>query len=259
MVNGSFTDASASEGSACLRTPLVRRRDIGYSGRRLIDRRRPDLSESVEDRADPPEGWPGKPAAARIPWLHDLYDWTMAQAAAPYALWMLALISFVESSVFPIPPDVLLIPMVLAMRDRAWLIAGVCTLASVAGGFLGYAIGALLFETLGRPILELYGFVDQFAEFRTSYNEWGAWIVFFAGLTPFPYKVITIASGVTGLDLWTFGIASVFGRGMRFFAVAALLWWFGPPIKRFIEANLGWLTLAFFVLLFGGFLLLKLL
>ena len=179
----------------------MRRRGIGYSGRRLIDRRRPHLSRSVEDRAAPPEGWPGKPAAARIPWLHDLYDWTMAQAAAPYALWMLALIAFVESSAFPIPPDVLLIPMVLAMRDRAWLIAGVCTLASVAGGFFGYAIGALLFDAFGRPILELYGYIDQFAEFRTSYNEWGAWIVFFAGLTPFPYKVITIASGVTGLDL----------------------------------------------------------
>ncbi|MGH6904839.1 MAG: YqaA family protein, partial [Geminicoccaceae bacterium] len=118
-------------------TQLVRRHGIGYSGGRLVNRGRVHLSESV----DPPEGWPGKPAAARIPWLHDLYDWTMAQAAAPYALWMLALISFVESSVFPIPPDVLLIPMVLAMRERAWLIAGVCTIASVMGGFLGYAIG----------------------------------------------------------------------------------------------------------------------
>jgi membrane protein YqaA with SNARE-associated domain len=217
------------------------------------------LSDRVEKGAEPAAGWPAKPAATRIPWLHDLYDWTMAQAAAPYALWMLALIAFVESSIFPIPPDVLLIPMVLAMRDRTWLIAGVATIASVAGGFLGYAIGALLFEALGRPILEFYGYLDQFAEFRTRYNEWGVWIVFFAGLTPFPYKVITIASGVTGLDPVTFGIASVFGRGMRFFAVAALLWWFGPPIKLFIERNLGWLTVAFFALLFGGFLLVKLL
>jgi len=183
----------------------------------------------------------------------------MAQAAKPYALWMLALIAFAESSVFPIPPDLLLIPMVLAMRDRAWLLAGLCTIASVMGGFLGYAIGALVFETLGRPILELYGYTAQFAEFRTRYNEWGAWIVFFAGLTPFPYKVITIASGVTGLDLVTFGIASVLARGLRFFAVAALLWWFGPPIRRFIERNLGWLTVAFFALLFGGFLLVELL
>jgi membrane protein YqaA with SNARE-associated domain len=217
------------------------------------------LSDGIEERVGEARGWPAKPVAARIRWLHGMYEWTMAQAAAPYALWMLALVSFVESSVFPIPPDVLLIPMVLAMLDRAWLIAGVCTIASVAGGYLGYAIGALLFETLGRTILELYGYAPQFAEFRASYNAWGAWIVFFAGLTPFPYKVITIASGVTGLDLVTFGVASVFGRGMRFFAVAALLWWFGPPIKRFIEQNLGWLTIAFFVMLFGGFLLIRLL
>ena len=217
------------------------------------------LSDGIEDRAGDAKGWPVEPVAARIPWLHGIYAWTMAQAAAPYALWMLALIAFAESSVFPIPPDVLLIPMVLAMRDRAWLIAGVCTIASVAGGFLGYAIGALLFEALGQPILAFYGYLDRFAAFQMRYNAWGAWIVFFAGLTPFPYKVITIASGVTGLDLATFGIASVLARGLRFFMVAALLWYVGPPIKRFIEANLGWLTIAFFVLLFGGFLLVKLL
>jgi membrane protein YqaA with SNARE-associated domain len=183
----------------------------------------------------------------------------MAQAERPYALWMLALIAFVESSVFPIPPDVLLIPLVLAAPGRAWLIAGVCTVSSVVGGMAGYAIGALLFETLGQPILALYGYLERFAEFQTWYNAWGAWIVFGAGLTPFPYKVITIASGVTQLDLVTFTVASVLARGLRFFAVAALLWWFGAPIKRFIEANLGWLTIAFFVLLFAGFLVLKLL
>ena len=191
--------------------------------------------------------------------IRKLYDWVLSLARHRFAASWLGGISFVESSVFPIPPDVLLIPMVLAMRERAWLLAGVCTIASVAGGFLRYAIGALLFETLGRPILAFYGYLDRFAEFQGSYNAWGAWIVFFAGLTPFPYKVITIASGVTGLDLATFALASVFGRGARFFAVAALLWWFGPPIKRFIEQNLGWLTIAFFVLLFGGFLLIKLL
>jgi membrane protein YqaA with SNARE-associated domain len=145
------------------------------------------------------------------------------------------------------------------MRERAWLIAGVCTIASVAGGFLGYAIGALLFETIGRSILEFYGYLERFAEFQTRYNAWGAWIVFFAGLTPFPYKVITIASGVTGLDLATFGVTSALARGLRFFLVAALLWYIGPPVRRFVEANLGWLTILFFVLLFGGFLLVKLL
>jgi len=202
---------------------------------------------------------PLQPLAARVGWLRSLYDWAMAQAERPYALWTLALIAFVESSVFPIPPDVLLIPIVLAAPSRAWLIAGVCTVSSVVGGVLGYAIGALLFEALGRPILEFYGYLERFAEFQAQYNEWGAWIVFGAGLTPFPYKVITIASGVTGLDLTTFMVASVLARGLRFVAVAALLWWFGAPIRRFIETNLGWLTVLFFVLLFGGFLVLKLL
>jgi membrane protein YqaA with SNARE-associated domain len=183
----------------------------------------------------------------------------MAQALRPHALWLLALVAFVESSVFPIPPDALLIPMVLAAPQRAWLIASVCTVSSVLGGLAGYAIGALLFDTIGQPILELYGYMAQFAEFQTGYNEWGAWIVFGAGLTPFPYKVITIASGVTGLDLATFTIASIVGRGMRFFMVAALLWWFGEPIRRFIERNLGWLTVLFFAMLLGGFLLLRLL
>ncbi len=161
----------------------------------------------------------------------------MAQAEKPYALWMLALIAFVESSVFPIPPDVLLIPMVLAAPGRAWLIATLCTVSSVAGGMLGYAIGALLFEAIGRPILDFYGYASQFAEFQTWYNDWGAWIVFGAGLTPFPYKVITIASGVTGLNLATFMIASVLARGGRFFAVAALLWWFGEPIRQLHRAQ----------------------
>jgi membrane protein YqaA with SNARE-associated domain len=152
---------------------------------------------------------------------------------------------------------VLLIPMVLAARRRAWLIAALCTVSSVSGGMLGYAIGALLFETLGRPILEFYGYLAKFVDFQARYNEWGAWIVFGAGVTPFPYKVITIASGVTRLDLVTFVVASLLARGLRFFLVAALLWYFGDAIRRFIEHNLGWLTVLFFVLLFGGFLVLR--
>ena len=191
--------------------------------------------------------------------LRRLYDWTMLQAAKPHALSILAAISFIESSVFPIPPDVLLIPMILAQRQRAFWIAGVCTLASVAGGFLGYFIGYGLYETVGVPILNFYGYLDKFTDFQGMYNEYGAWIVFFAGLTPFPYKVITIASGVTHLDLGVFGIASVLSRGLRFFLVATLLWYFGPWIRTFIDRYFGWLTLAFFALLFGGFALLALL
>ena len=189
--------------------------------------------------------------------LRKLYDLTMAMASHRHALLALALVSFIESSVFPIPPDVLLIPMVLAARASAWRIALVCTVASVLGGFAGYGIGYLLFETVGRPILDLYGYGAQFTSFQGYYNEWGAWIVAGAGLTPFPYKVITIASGVTALDPVVFGVASALSRGLRFFAEAALLWYFGPPVRAFIENNLGWLTALFFALLVGGFALVR--
>lgn len=181
----------------------------------------------------------------------------MTLSTRPYAIWMLAAISFIESSVFPIPPDVLLIPMVLAARTRWLKIAFVCTVASVLGGMLGYAIGFFLYEGVGRPVLEFYGYAKKFAEFQGSYNEWGAWIVFIAGVTPFPYKVITIASGVTQLDIVTFSVASVLARGLRFFVVAALLWWIGPPIRAFIEKRLGLVFTVFVVLLIGGFVALK--
>ena len=185
--------------------------------------------------------------------LRFLYDRTLAWAGHRHALWVLAIVAFVESSVFPIPPDVLIIPMVLAARDKAWRIAAVATLASVLGGLLGYAIGAGLYEGVGRPILDFYGYVDKFEAFQARYNEWGAWIVAGAGFTPFPYKVTTIASGVTNLDLTVFTIASVLSRGARFALEVGLLWWFGPPIRIFIERNLPALTVLFFVLLFGGF------
>ena len=189
--------------------------------------------------------------------LRRLYDWTMGLAGHRHALWALAAIAFIESSVFPIPPDVLIIPMVLAARERAWRIALVCTLASVLGGLAGYGIGAFLFDSLGRALLEFYGYMERFSDFQARYNEWGAWIVAGAGFTPFPYKVITIASGATGLDLGVFMTASVLARGARFFILAALLWKFGPPIRAFIERYLGWLTLLFFLLLFGGFLVVR--
>ncbi len=169
----------------------------------------------------------------------------------------LAALAFAESSVFPIPPDVMLIPMVLADRDRAFRIAGICTIASVLGGFAGYAIGSFLYEAIGQPMLELYGLAAEFAEFQADYNEHGAWIVAFFGVTFFPFKVITIASGVTGLNLATFGVASALSRAARFYLVAALLWRFGAPIRAFIERYLGLLTIAFFALLFGTFVLLE--
>ncbi len=189
--------------------------------------------------------------------LHRLYDWTLGLAAHKHAILALALISLVESSVFPIPPDILLIPMVLAARDRAWIIAGVCMVASVIGGVFGYGIGFFLFEQIGKPVLEFYRYSSKFTEFQETYNEWGAWAVFFAGVTPFPYKVITILSGVTGLSLPIFIVASMLARGLRFFIVAALLWKFGEPIKAFIERRLGLLFVLFCILLIGGFVVVK--
>ena len=189
--------------------------------------------------------------------LRRLYDWTLDLAAHKHALAALAFVSFIESSVFPIPPDIILIPMVLAARDRAWVIAGVCTAASVLGGMAGYGIGALLFEQIGKPILDFYHYSPKFAEFQEKYNEWGAWAVFIAGVTPFPYKVITILSGVTNLDLTVFTVSSVAARGLRFFIVAWLLWQFGAPIRAFIEKRLGLLFILFVVLLLGGFVVVK--
>lgn len=189
--------------------------------------------------------------------LRRLYDWTLAQAGSKHALPTLFGVSFIESSIFPIPPDVLILPMVLARRERAWLVALIATVASVLGGLAGYAVGYFFYETVGQQILAFYGYVEKFKEFTAYYNEWGAWIVAGAGFTPFPFKVITIASGVTRLDLGVFVAASVISRGARFFLLAGLLWWFGPPIRRFVEAYLPQLTFLFFLLLIGGFVALR--
>ncbi len=182
-----------------------------------------------------------------------LYDWTLTLAGRKNALAFLAVVAFVESSIFPIPPDVLILPMILATREKAWKIAAVATVASVLGGLAGYAIGLFLFETVGQPLVSLYGYADDFTQFQSLYQEWGAWIVFGAGLTPFPYKVITIASGAFALDPVVFVIASILARGLRFYVEAALLWKFGPPIKSFVEKRLGLVTVAVFILLVGGF------
>jgi membrane protein YqaA with SNARE-associated domain len=186
-----------------------------------------------------------------------LYDWTMSLAASRHALWALAIVSFVESSVFPIPPDVLLIPMVIARPRRAFLIAGVCTAASVAGGLAGYAIGAFAYDQIGRPVLEALGKGAAMDAFATRFNDVGFWAVLIAGLTPFPYKVITIMSGWTAMPLGTFLVTSVIARGLRFFLVAALLWQFGAPIRDFIERRFGLVTTLFVALLLGGFALLR--
>jgi membrane protein YqaA with SNARE-associated domain len=188
-----------------------------------------------------------------------LYDWTLRMAEHPHALWVLVCVAFIESSVFPIPPDVLMIPMILARPNRAFLIAGVAMVASVIGGLLGYAIGALAYEQIGQPILEALGKGDAMAEFNTRFNDLGFWAVLTAGVTPFPYKVITIMSGWTGMSLGTFIITSILARGLRFFLVAGLLWKYGAPIRDFIERRLGLMFILFIIILAGGFYAMKLL
>lgn len=188
-----------------------------------------------------------------------IYDHTLNLASRKNALTWLFVISFIESSFFPIPPDIMIIPMVLATPKEAYKIAGVATVASVLGGYFGYFIGVYGFELIARPLLEFYGYKKQFGEFENYYHEYGAWIVFGAGITPFPYKIITIASGVVRLDLVVFTIASVIARGMRFYFIAWLLKRFGDPMKVFIEKNLNLLSILFLLLLIGGFAAVKLL
>ncbi|WP_296426737.1 YqaA family protein [Yoonia sp.] len=191
--------------------------------------------------------------------LRRLYEWTLSLAKSPYALWALAVVAFMESSFFPIPPDVLMIPMIIARPSRAFVIAGVATVASVLGGILGYYIGYGLFETVGKPLLDFYGKHGAFDEFQATFNNYGAWAVLAAGVTPFPFKVITIASGVTQLSFPVFVGSAIIARALRFYLVAILLWKFGPPIRTFIERRLGFVFIVFCALLIGGFALVGLL
>lgn len=189
--------------------------------------------------------------------LQRLYDKTIALAEHPQALWVLAGVAFIESSFFPIPPDVLMIPMILARPNRAFLIATVALVASVLGGMLGYAIGAFFYESVGQPILAAMGKAEAMEAFNTKFNDFGFWAVLTAGVTPFPYKVITIMSGWTGMPLGTFIATSILARALRFFLVAGLLWAFGAPIREFIEKRLGLMFTLFIVLLIGGFAVVK--
>src|ERR1700687_4648279 len=185
--------------------------------------------------------------------LQRLYARTLAIAAGPHALAALLVVSLVESSVFPIPPDLLLIPMILARPREAWRLAAYCTLASVAGGLLGYAIGYFLFDAIGRAILEFYHAMDRYDALKAGFDQWGVWIIILKGMTPIPYKLITIASGVAHFDLGLFIGASIVSRSLRFFLVAALLWQFGDAARRFIERRLTLVTSLFAVELVGGF------
>ena len=184
--------------------------------------------------------------------LRRLYDWCMEAAHKPHALWSMSAVSFAESSFFPVPPDVMLIPMALARPDRAYVMAAWCTVASVAGGLLGYAIGAVLYDSIGAWLIHLYGYGDKVEAFREAYARWGAWIILLKGLTPIPYKVVTITSGFAGYNLGLFMLFSVITRGARFFIVAFLLNRYGESARHIIEKRLGlWTTIGAVVVVLG--------
>ena len=186
-----------------------------------------------------------------------LYSRTLAIAAHRHAMAAMALVSFAESSFLPLPPDFLLVPMTLAQPRRAWLIAAVCTVTSVAGGYVGYAIGFFLFDALGRPLLEFYHAMDKYEAFRSAFAQWGAWIIVIKGLTPIPFKLVTIASGAARFDLVAFTLASLVSRSLRFFLIAALLWRFGEPIRDFIERRMMLVTSLIAAALVGAFVVLR--
>jgi membrane protein YqaA with SNARE-associated domain len=185
--------------------------------------------------------------------LRRLYDWCIASADKPYAIWLLGIVSFAESSFFPVPPDVMLIPMSLARPQKAWFYALVCTVTSVLGGVLGYAIGALLYDSVGGWIIQLYGYGEKVEQFRAAYAEYGAWIILLKGFTPIPYKLVTITSGFAAYSLPLFILFSVITRGARFYLLAFLLNRYGPSARAIIEERLGfWVTIGALGLI-GGF------
>ena len=185
-----------------------------------------------------------------------LYEWVMRLAGSRQAPAALAVISFAESSFFPIPPDVMLGPMVLARREKAFLYAGICTVASVLGGMLGYAIGVYL-EPVGQAILRLFGHPEGQAEFQKWFDQWGLWVILIKGATPIPYKLVTITAGLARFDLFTFVWASMLTRGFRFFAVAAVLKYYGPAMLKEFERRLNLYAILLIVLLVGGVVALK--
>ncbi|MCL8383725.1 MULTISPECIES: YqaA family protein [Xanthobacter] len=184
--------------------------------------------------------------------LRKLYDWIIAYSSKPSAPWALALVAFAESSVFPVPPDVLQVPMTLARPDKAWRYALIATIASVLGGLVGYAIGALLYDSVGKFLIELYGYGQKVDQFRAAYAHYGHWVILLKGLTPIPFKLVTITSGFANYSLFWFFVLSVITRGARFFLLAAILYYFGPSAREFIEKRLGLVTLGLLAVIVIG-------
>jgi membrane protein YqaA with SNARE-associated domain len=185
--------------------------------------------------------------------LRSLYAWVLALSEKPSAPWAMAGVSFTESSFFPIPPDIMLVPMCLARPERAFYYAGLCTLASVLGGLAGYAIGALLYDTVGKFLIDLYGYGDKAEVFRAAYAEWGHWVILIKGATPIPYKLVTITAGFARYDLFWFTVLSVVTRGARFYLVATLLYFWGAPAREFIKRRLEWVAFGSLVIIVVGF------
>jgi membrane protein YqaA with SNARE-associated domain len=189
----------------------------------------------------------GKPG-----WLRRVYGWCVAAADKPHATWLLGAVSFMESSFFPVPPDAMLIPMAVARPGRAWFFATVCTLTSVAGGVLGYFIGAVLYDSVGHWLIQLYGYGSKVEAFREAYAYWGTWIILIKGLTPIPYKLVTITSGFAGYNFFLFVVLSLVTRGMRFYVLAFLLNRYGDQARAIIEERLTFWATSFAVVLVAG-------
>jgi membrane protein YqaA with SNARE-associated domain len=185
--------------------------------------------------------------------IRSTYDWILKQAEGPAASAVLFALAFAESSFFPIPPDVMLLPMAIANRERAYRFALICTVGSVLGGLLGYAIGAFLYDSIGLWIIDTYHLQAGFQRFHDQFNEWGVWIILAKGLTPIPFKLVTIASGVARLNLVSFVLAAAATRGARFFLVAFLVRRYGAPIRVFVEKHLTWVALGILAAIVLGF------
>jgi membrane protein YqaA with SNARE-associated domain len=192
--------------------------------------------------------------------LRRLYDWCINAASKRYAPWLLGIVSFAESSFFPVPPDVMMVPMALARPERAYFYATVCTITSVAGGLLGYLIGLLLYDSVGQWVIQTYGYADKIEGLREAYRDYGVWIILLKGLTPIPYKLVTIAAGIAAFNLPMFILLSVVTRGVRFFALAFLLNRYGARARAIIEERLGfWVLVSVATIVIGFVIVAKLL
>ena len=182
-----------------------------------------------------------------------MYDCVMRLSRTQWAVWVLILVSFLGATVFPLPAEVIMIPMILARPNKAFIISTIALVATVLGGLSGYYVGAVLFDTVGVRILALFNYAETFGRFAELYHEWGSMIVFIGGFSPFPYKVITIASGFVKMDVLVFTLASIVARGLRYYLIAWLLWKYGDEARKYIERHLGKITVIVCICLVVGF------